>query len=77
MSKPRSTSRGRLCQAEEGPGGLGAELQLGPPPCRAEAVPRKGVAREEAYRVFDMGASMALATDAPADLLPPLMRESL
>ncbi|MEZ0319424.1 MAG: phosphoribosylformylglycinamidine cyclo-ligase [Pyrobaculum sp.] len=48
-------------------GGLGAELELGGLPCWAEEVVKRGVSREEAYRVFNMGVGMVLVTDAPHD----------
>ncbi|MCU7786898.1 AIR synthase-related protein [Pyrobaculum sp. 3827-6] len=49
--------------------GLGAEIELGSLPCWAKEVLRRGVPREEAYRVFNMGVGMALVTDAPRDLV--------
>ncbi|MEM1598837.1 MAG: phosphoribosylformylglycinamidine cyclo-ligase [Pyrobaculum sp.] len=48
-------------------GGLGAEIELGKLPCWAEEVIKRGVPREEAYRVFNMGVGMVLVTDAPQD----------
>ncbi|AAL62639.1 phosphoribosylformylglycinamidine cyclo-ligase (AIRS) (purM) [Pyrobaculum aerophilum str. IM2] len=53
-------------------GSLGAEIELGPLPCWAEAVLKRGVPRDEAYRVFNMGVGMALITKTPGDLLKRL-----
>ncbi|ABP51737.1 MAG: phosphoribosylformylglycinamidine cyclo-ligase [Pyrobaculum arsenaticum] len=50
-------------------GNLGAELELGQLPCWARAVLKKGVPKDEAYRVFNMGIGIALVTDKPADLV--------
>jgi len=50
-------------------GSLGAELELGKLPCWAEEVVKRGVPREEAYRVFNMGVGMILITDVPHDAL--------
>jgi len=60
---------GAFAKLKRALGELGAELELGKLPCWAEEVVKRGVPREEAYRVFNMGVGMVLVTDAPHDAL--------
>ncbi|MEM4437933.1 MAG: phosphoribosylformylglycinamidine cyclo-ligase [Pyrobaculum sp.] len=50
----------------------GAEINIKNLPCWAEAILKRGVPPEEAFRVFNMGVGMALFTDAPLDLIKRL-----
>lgn len=50
-------------------GGLGAEMELGEIPCWAAEAIKRGVPRDEAYRVFNMGIGMALITESPDELI--------
>ena len=48
-------------------GGLGARLELGGVPCIFEEAVRRGVPRDEAYRVFNMGVGMVLVVPRGAE----------